>query len=96
MSMRYQSAFSLGRRGWVTRTYDGPEAFIAILVDLALGLLFALVGFALRAAWSVAVLIVRIAWELAQIPLKAVRWTYDRYAFHPAPKPAWSAFDELG
>jgi hypothetical protein len=33
---------------------------------------------------------------LVQIPLKAMRWTYERYAFHPTAKPAWSSFEELG
>jgi|SRR4051812_8595816 len=96
MGWHYQTEYSLGRRGGrVCRTYSGIEAGVAILVDLFLSLVFALVGFAMRLSWYVAVTVFKFVFELMQLPFKALRWTFGRYGYRPVPsaKPAWAADD---
>jgi hypothetical protein len=48
MSVCYQTEYCLGRRGRVCRTYSGIQALIAITFDLALGLIFGLIGLGWR------------------------------------------------
>jgi hypothetical protein len=52
MALYYQTEYRLGKRGRISRSYTGLQAFLAIFFDLIFGLIFELVtnvvGLALR------------------------------------------------
>jgi hypothetical protein len=96
MTWRYETSYAIGpdnRR--VHRTLEGFEAFCAISFDRLLSIVFALVGFAVRLAWSIAVATARFAFELARLPLRVLRTSLDRCIPRPEPKPSWAGFEEI-
>lgn len=106
MAFQYTTEYRLGRRGQVCRTYDGLQALIAIAFDLALALVFGLVGLGLRtvrwcvmtayrvARWCVMTAF-RMAVALLGLPLRAIRAVSLASSGRGAAKPAWASFDEL-
>ncbi len=67
MSLQYRAEYQLGsHRSQICRTYSGFPALVAISVDLAMGLIFACSGLAIKAAWCM----ILLAWQLFLISLK--------------------------
>ncbi len=109
MLLHYQMELGLGRRrGRVVRRFGGPRAWILGLIDLALGLVFGLIGLTLRLvalalqfSWRLAVGCLTMAVALLLLPLRlARRLGCRRRTRSPAPigrpvKSAWSALDEF-
>jgi hypothetical protein len=96
MTWRYETSYTIGpenRR--VHRSLEGFEAFCAIGFDLLLSIVFALVGFAVRLAWSIVVATARFGYELARLPLRVLRQTLGRCCPRPSPKPSWAGFEEI-
>ncbi len=108
MALTYQSEYRIGRRT-VTRTYGGARAFVAIGVDLVLGLILGviglavgLVGWTLWLAWRIVVLVALGLLELVSAlgrfvrDLIALPWRVARrQPAHTMLKPAMASFDEL-
>ncbi|HWE39492.1 MAG TPA: hypothetical protein VG406_23275 [Isosphaeraceae bacterium] len=96
MTWRYETSYNVGPDNHrVYRRLEGFEAFCAIGFDLLLSIGFALVGFAVRLAWSIVVATARFAYELARLPLRVLRNTLGRCIPRPAPKPSWAGFEEI-
>src|SRR5262245_15765000 len=100
MGLCYQTEYRLGARGGrICRTYTGFRAFVAIAVDLALGLIFASVGLAIHLILLALLLCLRVAGRVAQYLVhlqtalyRAVRWLSNRVARWATRKPAWAGF----
>jgi hypothetical protein len=60
MALYYQTEYRLGKRGRISRSYTGIQAFVAILFDLVFGLVFELV----TSVISLALRLVILALEL--------------------------------
>lgn len=106
MTFQYTTEYRLGRRGRVCRTYIGLQALIAIAFDLALGLVFGLVGLGIWAVRWFIVAAYRVArWcvmaasgtalALLRLPRRAIRAVSVSYSGRGAAKPAWATFDEF-
>jgi hypothetical protein len=93
--VRYQTEYRLGRRGHVCRTASGIQALGAIAFDLALGLIFGLIGHGWRKVRCLSVTTCRIAVALAGLPLRAARAITGQAAGRPVVKPKMEAFDEF-
>jgi hypothetical protein len=79
MALHYQTEYRLGRRGRVCRSYTGFRAFLAIFLDLTLGMVFELlvgiIGFALRLvalALQLVVQILRVHWKIMIVAMTMV------------------------
>jgi hypothetical protein len=79
MALYYQTEYRLGRRGRISRSYTGIQAFVAILFDLVFGLAFELVtivmGLALRLvilAVHIGVVVVQKSWSTLIVLMAAL------------------------
>jgi hypothetical protein len=106
MAFHYTTEYRLGRRGRVSRTYGGLQALIAITFDLALALVFGLIGLGMQAARRCLVAAYRVArWcvmtayrvvvALLGLPLRAIRGLSFASSARTVAKPAWAGLDEL-
>lgn len=106
MALQYTTEYGLGRRGKVSRTCHGPQALIAITFDLALALVFGLIGLGLRAVcWCVTTCWRAVRWCVVTVyrtvtlalslPLRAIRAVCEARPGRRPAKPAWTAFDDL-
>lgn len=111
MGVSYQTEYSLGRRGRISRSYTGLRAVMAIGLDLFLLLTvelgFGLMLLALRLLFRAIVLLVRAMVFLLSLPLRFARWISRLFLrpgyAEPSPypvaglplKPAWAGYDEL-
>ncbi len=67
MALHYQTEYRLGDRGRICRSYTGFQAFVAIGLDLFLGLFFELVSSMIGLAMRLAVLAVRFVVRVLRI-----------------------------
>lgn len=97
MGWTYHTQYRLGRRaGRVCRTYEGPQAVVAITIDLMLSLLFGLIGFVVRLAWNISLAAVQFVVELLKLPVRTLRQIVHRSGYRPESKPAtWAMAREL-
>ena len=61
MALYYQTEYRLGRRGRISRSYTGFQAFCAILFDLVFGLVFELVTIVISLALRVVFRVLQVA-----------------------------------
>jgi hypothetical protein len=61
MALYYQTEYRLGKRGRISRSYTGIQAFVAILFDLVFGLVFELVSSVIGLALRLVILVVQLA-----------------------------------
>jgi hypothetical protein len=94
MTLTFQTEYALGRRGGrVCRTYHGFQAFVAILIAGALGLVFGLVELAVR---MVALVVSTCLTVIFAIPLRLLRRIFRHSRpRRPILKPAGVPFDDL-
>jgi hypothetical protein len=70
MALHYQTEYRLGRRGRISRSYTGFQAFVAICLDLVFGLLFEFVATAFALAARLMLLTVRLIVRLLRVNWK--------------------------
>ncbi len=102
MIFRYETEYCLGGKTWVCHRYGGLQAIIAIAFDLALSLVFGLVGCTLRLVWfsvlMVWFVVTRAVWALAfllSLPFRLMAAIFAPRTRRPTIKPAWVTLDEL-
>jgi hypothetical protein len=97
MGLSYQVEYRLGARsGRVMHTYRGFPALVAIMLTMALGLVFGTVGYAVRALRFFAINAGRLLAWIVLAPLRLARaillWVERA---NPRRKPAWAYHSEL-
>ena len=97
MIFRYKREYSLFGRGRVERTYHGIRALAAIGFDLAMGLVFGLVGLAFWLVRRIVSGVVRLAFALVTLPFRTIRAIAVAHERRRAVKPVWAGagLDEL-
>jgi hypothetical protein len=61
MALYYQTEYRLGKRGRISRSYTGVQAFFAIFFDLVFGLVFELVTSVVSLALRLLVMIIQLS-----------------------------------
>src|SRR5262249_15112719 len=97
MGLQYRTEYDLGRwGGHVRRSYGGLQAFLAIILDLLLSLVFGVIWFALSLVWGLLLMTVRFVVEVLKAPLRAMRWTLGQVQrIDSQRKPACAGFDDV-
>ncbi len=99
MVLQYHTEFTLGRRGRrICRTRHGITALVALVLDLALSLVFGVIVLGLWLAGHLLVRAFQALCALLSTPFRAarrVRVRLDERRQRPPSKPSWTVFDEL-
>ncbi len=91
----YKTEYQSGRRVRIGRNYAGLRALVGILLDLAVALVFGIVGLAIRLVRWVLVTACRFVVGLLALPFRVARAVSDGFRRRAVAKPAWVLADEL-
>ena len=94
---RYETRFTTGDRESqvVYRSYEGFEALVAVACDATITLIFCVIGFSIRLAWTLATSTIGFAIRLAGVPYRVLRAMLRHYIPRATKKPAWAGFEEV-